>query len=43
MDACPGRINQLSLFIKRPGLFYGQCSDICRINHTFMPICVETA
>jgi cytochrome c oxidase subunit 2 len=43
MDACPGRLNQLSLFINRPGLFYGQCSEICGINHAFMPICIETA
>jgi len=43
MDACPGRLNQVSLFINRPGLFYGQCSEICGINHAFMPICIETA
>ncbi len=43
MDACPGRLNQVSLFINRPGVFYGQCSEICGINHAFMPICVETA
>jgi cytochrome c oxidase subunit 2 len=42
MDACPGRLNQVSLFINRPGLFYGQCSEICGINHAFMPICVES-
>ena len=40
-DACPGRLNQTSLFIKRPGVFYGQCSEICGTNHGFMPICVE--
>lgn len=43
MDACPGRLNQISLFINRPGVFYGQCSEICGINHAFMPICIETA
>lgn len=43
MDACPGRLNQVSLFINRPGVFYGQCSEICGINHAFMPICIETA
>jgi len=43
MDACPGRLNQVSLFINRPGIFYGQCSEICGINHAFMPICIETA
>lgn len=40
-DACPGRLNQTALFIKRPGVFYGQCSEICGTNHGFMPICVE--
>jgi len=42
LDACPGRLNQVSLFINRPGVFYGQCSEICGVNHAFMPICVET-
>nr|YP_009476695.1 cytochrome c oxidase subunit 2 [Proteomonas sulcata]AVM81188.1 cytochrome c oxidase subunit 2 [Proteomonas sulcata] len=41
MDACPGRLNQISLFIKREGVFYGQCSELCGINHGFMPIVVE--
>jgi cytochrome c oxidase subunit 2 len=40
MDACPGRLNQTSLYIKRPGVFYGQCSEICGVNHGFMPIVV---
>jgi len=40
LDACPGRLNQTSLFVKRPGTFYGQCSEICGINHGFMPIAV---
>lgn len=38
IDCVPGRLNQVSLFIKRQGLFYGQCSEICGINHGFMPI-----
>jgi len=38
VDACPGRLNQTSLFIKRPGIYYGQCSEICGVNHGFMPI-----
>jgi hypothetical protein len=29
VDACPGRLNQLNLFIKRFGSFFGQCSEIC--------------
>ena len=41
VDACPGRLNQTSLFIKRAGTFYGQCSEICGVNHGFMPIVVE--
>lgn len=40
-DAVPGRLNQASLFLKREGLYYGQCSEICGINHGFMPIVVE--
>lgn len=40
-DAVPGRLNQTSLFIKRPGVFYGQCSEICGVNHAFMPIVIE--
>ena len=38
VDACPGRLNQLNLYIKRTGLFFGQCSEICGVNHGFMPI-----
>jgi len=41
VDGCPGRLNQMSLFIKREGVFYGQCSEICGVNHGFMPIVVE--
>lgn len=41
LDACPGRLNQASVFIKREGVFYGQCSEICGVNHAFMPIVVE--
>nr|QDB64173.1 cytochrome c oxidase subunit 2 [Ishige okamurae] len=41
VDACPGRINRVKLFIKRKGIFYGQCSEICGVNHGFMPIVVE--
>ena len=36
-----GRLNQLNFLINRPGLFYGQCSEICGTNHRFIPICVE--
>nr|YP_187592.1 cytochrome c oxidase subunit II [Astropecten polyacanthus]BAD86700.1 cytochrome oxidase subunit II [Astropecten polyacanthus] len=41
MDAVPGRLNQVNFFISRPGLFYGQCSEICGANHSFMPIVIE--
>ena len=40
VDACPGRLNQTSIYIKREGIFYGQCSEICGVNHAFMPIVV---
>jgi cytochrome c oxidase subunit 2 len=42
MDACPGRLNQTSIFLNREGVFYGQCSEICGVNHGFMPIVVES-
>jgi len=41
VDACPGRLNQTSLFIKREGVYFGQCSEICGVNHGFMPIVVK--
>ena len=40
-DAVPGRLNQLNVFFNRPGVFYGQCSEICGANHSFIPISVE--
>nr|YP_010414430.1 cytochrome c oxidase subunit II [Branchipolynoe onnuriensis]URS74517.1 cytochrome c oxidase subunit 2 [Branchipolynoe onnuriensis] len=42
VDAIPGRLNQLGMYISRPGVFYGQCSEICGANHSFMPIAIET-
>nr|YP_010946351.1 cytochrome c oxidase subunit II [Balta vilis]WGO57069.1 cytochrome c oxidase subunit II [Balta vilis] len=41
-DATPGRLNQSSFLINRPGVFYGQCSEICGANHSFMPIVIES-
>ncbi|MDQ5928798.1 MAG: cytochrome c oxidase subunit 2, partial [Bacteroidota bacterium] len=41
LDGCPGRLSQTSLFIKRVGVYYGQCSEICGVNHGFMPIVVR--
>ena len=40
-DAVPGRLNQLTFFSDRSGLFFGQCSEICGSNHRFIPIRVE--
>nr|AAD47002.1 cytochrome oxidase II [Anechura bipunctata] len=42
VDATPGRLNQTSFFINRSGLFYGQCSEICGANHSFMPYVLES-
>ncbi|KAG8338743.1 cytochrome c oxidase subunit 2 (mitochondrion) [Homalodisca vitripennis] len=42
IDASPGRINQGSILMNRPGLFFGQCSEICGSNHSFMPIVIES-
>nr|WMQ72197.1 cytochrome oxidase subunit II [Okanagana mariposa mariposa] len=42
VDAVPGRLNQVSIMINRPGLIYGQCSEICGSNHSFMPIVIES-
>ena len=41
IDAVPGRINDSLSFIQRPGIFYGQCSELCGVGHGFMPIVVE--
>lgn len=41
-DAIPGRLNQVRFFIKHPGIFYGQCSEICGANHSFIPIVIES-
>nr|YP_010555013.1 cytochrome c oxidase subunit II [Ooencyrtus plautus]UYP50993.1 cytochrome c oxidase subunit II [Ooencyrtus plautus] len=42
IDAVPGRLNQILMNLNRPGIYYGQCSEICGINHSFMPIVVES-
>nr|WFP43307.1 cytochrome c oxidase subunit II [Sanaa intermedia] len=41
-DATPGRLNQVNFFMNRPGILYGQCSEICGANHSFMPIVIES-
>nr|ADL39843.1 cytochrome oxidase subunit 2 [Oxypoda praecox] len=42
IDATPGRLNQTNFFINRTGIFFGQCSEICGANHSFMPIVLES-
>nr|YP_009000250.1 cytochrome c oxidase subunit II [Rapisma xizangense]YP_009000263.1 cytochrome c oxidase subunit II [Rapisma zayuanum]AHA35656.1 cytochrome c oxidase subunit II [Rapisma xizangense]AHA35669.1 cytochrome c oxidase subunit II [Rapisma zayuanum] len=42
IDAIPGRLNQTNFFINQSGLFFGQCSEICGANHSFMPIVIES-
>nr|YP_009228880.1 cytochrome c oxidase subunit II [Xenoturbella monstrosa]ALS20081.1 cytochrome c oxidase subunit II [Xenoturbella monstrosa] len=42
LDAVPGRLNQTMMMTTRPGLFYGQCSELCGANHSFMPIVLES-
>ncbi|OAF63876.1 hypothetical protein A3Q56_07407, partial [Intoshia linei] len=41
IDAIPGRLNNRIIFRKLPGVFYGQCSELCGIDHRFIPICLE--
>nr|QHD47874.1 cytochrome c oxidase subunit II [Peltoperlopsis cebuano] len=42
VDATPGRLNQTAFFMNRPGVYFGQCSEICGANHSFMPIVIES-
>lgn len=41
LDAVPGRINEKVLFVEKPGVYYGQCSELCGARHGYMPIAVE--
>lgn len=41
LDAVPGRLNQLSIVVERPGIYFGQCSEICGVLHSSMPIVIE--
>jgi cytochrome c oxidase subunit 2 len=43
VDAVPGRLNQVRFFLTRPGLYFGQCSEICGANHRFIPIAIESS
>merc|ERR1712170_279528 len=40
-DAIPGRLDQIKFIRQRPGIFFGQCSEICGANHRFIPIVIE--
>jgi len=40
-DALPGRLNQIIFITNKPGLFFGQCSELCGANHSFMPVSFE--
>lgn len=42
IDAVPGRLNRINIFINFPGVYYGQCSEICGANHSFIPIVIES-
>lgn len=41
LDAIPGRLNERLLEIDEPGVYYGQCSELCGAKHGFMPIAIE--
>ena len=41
LDAVPGRLNEKLLTITEPGIYYGQCSELCGVKHGYMPIAVE--
>jgi cytochrome c oxidase subunit 2 len=41
-DAVPGRLNQVKFVSQRPGIFFGQCSEICGVGHANMPIVIES-
>nr|ALO71010.1 cytochrome c oxidase subunit 2 [Pselaphinae sp. 1 EF-2015] len=42
VDAIPGRLNQMNFIINQTGIYFGQCSEICGANHSFMPISMES-
>lgn len=41
VDAIPGRLNSINFKVTKPGLYYGQCAEICGTGHSFIPICIE--
>jgi len=42
VDAVPGRINRADVFLEQQGMFFGQCSELCGVNHSYMPIQVQS-
>ena len=40
-DAIPGRLNELWIELDEPGMYYGQCSELCGVLHGFMPIMIQ--
>ena len=41
LDAVPGQINEKVMFVEKPGVYYGQCSELCGVRHGYMPIVIE--
>jgi cytochrome c oxidase subunit 2 len=41
IDAVPGRLNERTMFIEEPGIYYGQCFELCGARHAYMPIVIE--
>ena len=41
LDAVPGRLNEKALTINKPGVYFGQCSELCGARHGYMPIAIE--
>lgn len=41
IDAVPGKINEKTLTVNEPGVYYGQCSELCGARHGYMPIAIE--
>lgn len=41
IDAVPGKLNERQLIINEPGVYYGQCSELCGARHGYMPIAIE--
>ncbi|MFZ3482626.1 cytochrome c oxidase subunit II [Sphingomonas sp. 3-13AW] len=41
LDAIPGRLNETSFTIEKPGVYFGQCSELCGARHAYMPIAID--